>query len=176
MEKNQETMEGLLHCLDDSISSRDRRYETLDAQYKNAEGHILHKEYDEYSTRKESISRRFKNEAIDYQEKIDRLCQRIRKSQPSLMELSSEYINTRSRFPRNIALGKLHVTYNNLDFFVPKTFSFPFEKPMYICDESKNIILHKVLLRLLFALPVDKQEYYVFDPIGLGKTVSKFNS
>lgn len=47
---------------------------------------------------------------------------------------------------------------------------------MYICDESKNVILHKVLLRLLFALPVDKQEYYVFDPIGLGKTVSKFNT
>lgn len=176
MERNQETMEGLLHCLDDSITSRDRRYETLDAQYKNKEGHILHKEYDEYLARKESITRRFKNEAIDYQEKIDRLCQRIRKSQPSLMELSSEYINTKGRFPRNIALGKLHITYNNLDFFVPKTFSFPFEKPMYICDESKNVILHKVLLRLLYAIPVDKQEYYVFDPIGLGKTVSKFNS
>ena len=176
MERNQETMEGLLNCLDDSITSRDRRYKTLDAQYKNAEGHILHKEYDAYSSRKESITRRFKNEAIDYQEKIDRLCQRIRKSQPSLMELSSEYINTKNRFPRNIALGKLHVTFNNLDFFVPKTFSFPFEKPMYICDGSKEVILHKVLLRLLFALPVDKQEYFVFDPIGLGKTVSKFNS
>ena len=176
MERNQETMEGLLHCLDDSITSRDRRYKTLDAQYKNAEGHILHKEYDEYSSRKESITRRFKNEAIDYQEKIDRLCQRIHKSQPSLMELSSEYINTKNRFPRNIALGKLHVTFNNLDFFVPKTFSFPFEKPMYICDGSKEVILHKVLLRLLFSLPVDKQEYFVFDPIGLGKTVSKFNS
>ena len=176
MERNQETMEDLLHCLDDSITSRDRRYKTLDAQYKNVEGHILHKEYDAYSSRKESITRRFKNEAIDYQEKIDRLCQRIRKSQPSLMELSSEYINTKNRFPRNIALGKLHVTFNNLDFFVPKTFSFPFEKPMYICDGSKEVILHKVLLRLLFALPVDKQEYFVFDPIGLGKTVSKFNS
>lgn len=176
MERNQETMEGLLHCLDDSITSRDRRYKTLDAQYKNAEGHILHKEYDAYSSRKESITRRFKNEAIDYQEKIDRLCQRIRKSQPSLMELSSESINTKNRFPRNIALGKLHVTFNNLDFFVPKTFSFPFEKPMYICDGSKEVILHKVLLRLLFALPVDKQEYFIFDPIGLGKTVSKFNS
>lgn len=176
MERNQETMEGLLHCLDDSITSRDRRYKTLDAQYKNAEGHILHKEYDAYSSRKESITRRFKNEAIDYQEKINRLCQRIRKSQPSLMELSSESINIKNRFPRNIALGKLHVTFNNLDFFVPKTFSFPFEKPMYICDGSKEVILHKVLLRLLFALPVDKQEYFVFDPIGLGKTVSKFNS
>lgn len=176
MENTQESMVGLLHCLDEAIGSRDRRYKTLDAQYKNPEGHILNKEYDEYSRRKDSIKRRFKDESIDFQVKINKLCQRIRKNQPSLMELSSKYINTKSRFPRNIALGKLHVVYNNLDFFVPKTFSFPFEKPMYICDESKNVILHKVILRLLFALPIDKQEYYVFDPIGLGKTISKFNS
>ena len=90
MVRNQESIEGLLHCLDDAIASRDRRYETLDAQYKNAEGHILHKEYAEYSARKDSIVRRFNSEAIDYQEKIDRMCQRIRKSQPSVMELSSE--------------------------------------------------------------------------------------
>lgn len=175
MQKNQESMEGLLHCLDDAITSRDRRYQTLDLQYKDENGHVLQKQYDEYKYRKDSITKRFSEEVIDYQEKIDRLCQRIRKSQPSLLELSSSVINTKSRFPRNIALGKLHVKYHNLDFYVPKTFSFPFEKPMYICDDSKVILLHKVLLRLLFALPIDKQEYYVFDPIGLGKTVSRFN-
>lgn len=175
MQKNQESMEGLLHCLDDAITSRDRRYETLDLQYKDKNGHILQKQYDEYSYRKHSITKRFSEEAIDYQQKIDRLCRRIRKSQPSLRELSSSVINTKSRFPRNIALGKHHVKCRNLDFYVPKTFPFPFEKPMYICDDTKIVLLHKVLLRLLFALPIDKQEYYVFDPIGLGKTVSKFN-
>lgn len=176
MEKDQETMEGLLHCLDDSIALRDRRCQTLDTHYKDEEGRILKKEFDEYSKRKNSISNRFESEVIDYQKKIDRLCGIIRKRQPSLMELSPDNINTKGRFPRNIALGKLHVTYHNLDFFVPKSFSFPFEKPMYICDESKTVLLHKVLLRLLFALPIDKQECYIFDPIGLGKTVSKFNS
>ncbi|MDO5519827.1 MAG: FtsK/SpoIIIE domain-containing protein [bacterium] len=176
MQKNQETMEGLLYCLDDAISSRNRRYETLDAQYKNENGHILQSQYDEYSSRKKSITNRFKEEAIDYQEKIDRLCQRIRKSQPSLLELSASNINVKNRFPRNIALGKLHVRYNNLDFYVPKTFSFPFDRPMYICDDTKVVLLHKVLLRLLFTLPINKQEYYVFDPIGLGKTIGKFNS
>lgn len=175
MQKNQESMEGLLHCLDEAISSRNRRYDTLDQQYKNTDGLILQKDYDEYAYRKDSITKRFENEAIDYQIKIDRLCKRIRKSQPSLMELSANSINSRGRFPRNIALGKLHIKYNNLDFFVPKTFSFPFEKPMYICDDTKVVLLHKVLLRLLFALPINKQEYYIFDPIGLGKTVSKFN-
>ena len=47
MQKNQESMEGLLHCLDDAITSRDRRYETLDLQYKDKNGHILQKQYDE---------------------------------------------------------------------------------------------------------------------------------
>lgn len=176
MKRDQETMEGLLHCLDDSIAFRDRKYKILDTKYKNAKGHVLCKEYDEYSAKKKSVVKKFKVEVIDYQEKIDRLCQIIRKKQPSLMELSSDYINIKGKFPRNIALGKLHVKYNNLNFFTPKTFPFPFEKPMYICDESKNIILHKILLRLLFTLPIDKQEYYIFDPIGLGKTISKFNS
>ena len=174
--KNQESVEGLLRCLDDSITSRDRRLETLDIQYKNEKGNVLSTEYDEYSRRKKSVLKRFETEVLDYQEKLDLLCKRIRKSQPTLLELTEQSINKRGRFPRNIALGKLHVECENLDFYVPKTFSFPFKQPMYICDDSKTVLLHKVLLRLLFALPIEKQEYYVFDPIGLGKTVSVFNS
>lgn len=175
MLRNQESIEGLLHCLDDAVYSRNRRYNNLDLQYKNKDGLIQQNKDDEYSQRKHSIAERFKAEAIDYQMKIDKLCLRIRKSQPSLMDLTEDFVNTSGRFPRNIALGKLHVEYNNLDFYVPQTFSFPFEKPMYICDDTKTVLLHKVLLRLLFTLPINKQEYYVFDPIGLGKTVSKFN-
>lgn len=176
MKNNQETILGLLHALDDAIVSRNRRYNSLDNYFQNSEGKILQKEYNDYLRRRDSISQRFKKDAVDYQEKIDRLCQVIRSRQPVLMDLSERYINTRGMFPRNIALGKLHVSYKQLDFFVPNTFSFPFDKPMYICDKEKYNLLHKVLLRLLFALPIDKQEYYVFDPIGLGKTISKFNS
>lgn len=176
MQKDQETIEGLLHCLDEAISSRDRRYETLDSQYRNENGDILSKLYSEYSARKESIIKRFNTEAIEYQQKLNRLCKILKKSQPSLSKLKAENINKQGRFPRNIVLGKLHVQYKNSDFFVQKMYSFPFDHPMYICDEDKTVFLHKVLLRLLFALPIDKQEYYVFDPIGLGKTVSKFNS
>lgn len=175
MHNDQESIEGLLHRLDDAISSRDRRYNSLDSQYKNDNGHIVSKEYDEYSRKKEQIIDCFKKEAIDCQVKIDKECKRIRKSQPVLSELSEIYINTKGRFPRKIALGKKHIQAENLDFSVPQEFSFPFERPMYICDETKTVLLHKVLLRMLFALPIEKQEYYIFDPIGLGKAVSKFN-
>lgn len=176
MRKNLDTTEDVLKAFDECISDRDRRLDSLNNQFKTQDNHILKQDYDEYSYRKKDILKRFHDEAIAYQLDLDRLCKLIRKSQPSLLELSEKNINLRGRFPRNIALGKLHVICENLDFYVPKSFPFPFEQPMYICDENKVVLLHKVLLRLLFALPIDKQQYFIFDPIGLGKTVSKFNS
>ena len=72
-------------------------------------------------------------------------------------------------------LGKCHVNCENIDFYVPKMFMFPFSKPMYICEDNQMHLIHKVLLRLMYSLPADKQEYYVFDPMGLGKSVWNFN-
>ncbi|WP_276948371.1 FtsK/SpoIIIE domain-containing protein [Acetatifactor muris] len=176
MEKNQETIDGLLACLDEAIFDRDRRNESLDGQYKLENGHVLSRDYSEYMRRRKNIGGKFREEALDCQRKLDELCRRIRKAQPALADLDAEHVNRRGRFPRNIALGKLHVRYENLDFSVPKIFRFPFERPMYICDDRREVLLHKVLLRLLYALPVDRQEYYIFDPMGLGKTVNRFNS
>lgn len=174
--KDQETIEGLLACLDEAVSSRDRRYESLDKQYRSDNGHILSKDYDEYMGRKESVERRFREEESDCLRKLDRLCKRIRKAQPALSDLGEDNLRLKGRFPRYIALGRLHIRYENRDFHVPRTFRFPLDQPMYICGDGREVLLHKVLLRLLYTLPIDKQQYYIFDPIGLGKTVYKLNS
>lgn len=172
---DQETIEGLLKCLDEAIVKREKNYEIIDSRYKNENGHVLGSEYDEYKERKDKIEERFRTSVIDYQQKLDNFCKKVRKKQPALIDLREEYINKNWRFPRRIALGKYHVQYENLNFFVPKMFEFPFKKPMYIYDESQMELLHKVLIRLMYALPSDKQEYYVFDPMGLGKSVWNFN-
>lgn len=176
MEENRETIEGLLCCLDTAVSDYKRRCKTLDDNFNDKNGRIEKKDFDDYKARHDGIDDMYAEESKKCQRNLDNLCRTIRKTQPFLFELSSEYINTSGRIPRYITIGRLHVVYENLDFYLPKTFSFPFKKPMYISDESKNKILHKVILRLLFALPIDKQEYYVFDPIGLGRTVSVFNT
>jgi DNA segregation ATPase FtsK/SpoIIIE, S-DNA-T family len=172
---DQDTIEGLLECLDKTIVRREKSYETLDKEFKNVNGHVLSKEYDDYKERKDRIEVRFSKDAVECQRKLDALCKKVRKKQPVLTELQPEYINQNGRFPRRIALGKFHVQYENLDIYVPKTFEFPLKKPMYICDEQQMGLLHKVILRLMYSLPADKQEYYVFDPIGLGKSMWMFN-
>ena len=170
-----ETIEGLLDYLDKLITKREKSYQMLDDQYKNENGHVLGKEYDAYKERKDRIESRFNNDAIECQSKLDDLCKKVRRKQPVLTELSPEYINEKGRFPRRVALGKYRVQYENLDIYVPQMFEFPFKKPMYICDEQQIALLHKVILRLLYALPADKQEYYIFDPVGLGKNMWVFN-
>ena len=173
--QNQETIEGLISCIDEEISKRDRGFANLDATYKKENGHIVSGEYPEYKRRKEQIISVFNASVLDYERKLDSLCRKVRAKQPALNELDSKSINQSYRFPRRIALGKLRAKYENFDIFVPKMFRFPFEKPMYICEENQIVLIHKVLLRLMFALPKDKQQYYIFDPFGLGKSVWNFN-
>lgn len=172
---DQDTIEGLLERLDKILLKREHGYDILDQQFKNENGHIPGREYEEYRERKDWIESRFRSDAIDCQQKLDILCKKVRRIQPVLTELSPDYLNRKGRFPRRIALGKYRVQYENLDIYVPKMFEFPLNKSMYICDGKQMGLLHKVILRLMYALPVDKQEYYIFDPIGLGKSMWMFN-
>ena len=170
-----ETIEGLLDNLDKLLLNREKSYQLLDKQYKNENGHVLGKEYDEYKERKDRIESRFNHDVIECQRKLNDLCKKVRRKQPVLTELTPEYINEKGRFPRRVALCKYRIQYENLDIYVPQMFEFPFKKPMYICDEQQMTLLHKVILRLLYALPADKQEYYIFDPVGLGKSMWIYN-
>ncbi|TGX98814.1 DNA translocase FtsK [Hominisplanchenecus murintestinalis] len=176
MMQNQETIDGLIQCIDEAISKRDRDFANLDAAYKKDNGHIMSSEYPEYKRRKDRIIENFNVSVLDYERKLDSLCQRVRKKQPSLNSITEDAINATYRFPRRIALGKYRVQYENLDIYVPRMFKFPFEKPMYICEDDQVVLFHKVILRLVFALPKDRQQYYIFDPFGLGKSLWNFNS
>ena len=172
---SQETIEGLLKCLDEVIVRRERDYQRIDSEYKREDGTVLSKKYDEYQRRKKAVTERADRESVDCQLKLDELCGKVRNKQPALVDMKAGNLNGNGQLPRWITLGKYHVRYENLDFYVPKTFRFPFEKPMYIADDSQSELLHKVLLRLMYALPANKQEYYVFDPIGMGRSVWIFN-
>lgn len=172
--KNKETIEELLLQFDKEISNRKRKYEALDERYKNQNGHVRSSEYFEYENEKREMEKKYSNKIIECQQKINDLCKRIRKNQPALCELTPSDINKNNRIPRNIALGKYSVIYNNLDFETPKTISFPFKHSMYITNETKHELLHKVILRLLCTLPINTQQYYIYDPKNLGENIGIF--
>lgn len=115
---------------------------------------------------------------------IDELCKQIRSNQPLLIELGAGAVNQSGFMPDEIALGRYHVLYEiadknevrkKLELYMPRLFSFPLKKAMYISEKSHFDLFKKILLRLMFALPMDRQEYYVFDPVSLGETVMDFN-
>ena len=127
---NLETIEGLLQVFDDAIEKREKALSMIDRQYVDNNGNVISSQYDEYRRRKQAVIDRFEKKVIDYQKKLNQLCQTVRRKQPVLIELDKTHININGRFPRRIALGKCHVNYENINFFVPKMFLFPFSKPM----------------------------------------------
>lgn len=117
---------------------------------------------------------------------IDRLCAKIRSKQPLLKALSESFINTSSDIPESIALGLYSLKSNYLrhvedgvevdEVIIPHMHRFPIEKPMYIESVKEQAhLFQKIMLRLMFTLPMDRQEYYVYDPVGLGDIVMNFN-
>lgn len=173
---NIETVEGILIALDKSITKRDKGYQIIESQYGKSNGHILSSDYYEYKRRKDSVTNRFNEEAIQLQNSLNSLCKKIRNRQSVLCELSEDKLNRKFFIPRQIALGKIRVQYENLDIYVPRMINFPFERSMYICNDKQINLIHKLFLRLMYALPVSKIEFFVFDPFGLGQAVRVFNS
>lgn len=171
----QETIDDLLKRLDDILLREDRENDIIDSERAQEGPRITAAKHAEYQMRRQEAIDKANRAAKDCLLKVDELCKKIRAIQPALSELGTENLNLRGRIPRFVALGKFHVLYQNLDFHVPKTFRFPFQKSMYIADDNQAELLHKVLLRLMYALPPNKQEYYVFDPIGMGKSIWIFN-
>lgn len=114
------------------------------------------------------------------QKNLSVLCGNVREKQPELINLNNDSLNINGRMPKNIALGKYHIKNvknekgETTGILVPHLHKFPFEKSMYIGDEEHIKLLQKIILRLMYALPIDKQEYYVYDPKRLGGSVAPF--
>lgn len=114
------------------------------------------------------------------------LCSAIRSKQPLLKNLTESFVNSSSEIPDSVALGLYSFKSPYLrhkeqghevdEILIPHMHQFPFQKPMYIDDiKAQAHLFQKIMLRLMFSLPMDRQEYYVYDPVGLGDIVMNFN-
>jgi hypothetical protein len=171
---NKDTIEGILFSLENEIVQRVKGMQIIETDYPGENGMIPSSLYPEYKKRKDEVEQRFSDRWIGLLNILDSLCKQIRSRQPDLCELSESNINTNRSFPRNVVLGRINVTYRNMDIYVPRTVEFPIKKPVYINDDKDNVHIHRLLLRLLFALPVGKTELTIFDPNGLGSAVDNF--
>lgn len=165
----------LISELDQVITERDKARIKIREKYLTKDNKIQSDKLEEYQKENyENVEKAYEQRIIEAQRKIDDFCKKVRTTQPLLDEITEENLNIGGRMPRAIALGKYHLKYANFDVSVPHLFKFPFEKPMYIAEEEQLKSIQKIIMRLMYALPVNKQEYYIFDPINLGGAVAPF--
>lgn len=171
-----ETINDMIIELDKLFFDREEKFKYLEKiYYKN--NVIKKSDYEEYQKKKYKIKKNYEIKIKEILNLLQNECTKVRKSQPSLLELSENNIKEKSKMPKKIALGKLKIesTLISKEIYVPQLLDFPFDKNFIISDD-KIKLLHKVLLRLLYALPLGKLELFVYDPIGLGKTIQNFNN
>lgn len=171
-----ETVNDMIVELDKLFFDREEKFKNLEKiYYKN---NIIRKsDYEEYQKKKYEIKKSYEIKIKEVLNLLQNECIKVRKSQPSLLELTENNIKENCRMPKKIALGKLKIESELIskEIYAPQLLDFPFDKNFIISDD-KIKLLHKVLLRLLYALPLGKFELFVYDPIGLGKTIQNFNN
>lgn len=173
-----ETFEEILKKLDKDIEYYHNGIKNINSRYVDENNNVKSSIYNSY---KREI-RDFQNSSkINIEEDLELLrtnSEKIRSKQAELIKLSSKHINENGRIPRRIVIGKNEISINDESDkqYIPRLVDFPFEKSMYISGENQYKLLHKIILRLLYALPLEKFQITVFDSNGYGKVIQEFNS
>lgn len=178
MELDRNTIDGLLQAMDDEIVNFDEVEKAIEKKF-GAIHNLSQAAQNNYSSQKKSNHAQYERNMQKLYAQMRQICERTRLTQPVLQSLEERHINMRSGFPRRIVFGKYRITFQRpgqeIDFQIPRTLPFPLQNPVRIDKRGELPFIHQLLLRLIFTLPVDKQEYYFFDPRGLGSSVKIFN-
>lgn len=164
-----------LGALENLLSDMER----TDKEWRNssfAGRQLSSEEINKVELNRDEIEKNFHEDYRQIMVALDSTTKEIRQKQPELSKITKDFLNLDGAMPESLAMGKYHVRYNDREWDFPRTIPFPMEKPMYIEGKAHFELFQKVILRLMYALPVDRQEYYIYDPVNLGEVMVNFNS
>lgn len=107
-------------------------------------------------------------------EEYEKECTLLRHRFCDALVMAKENNNVPGYMPREIIIGKGNLKYPGLDEKLPILVNFPFIKPFWISDKYRSNIV-RMMLRILFALPLGKCEFYVYDPEHYGASIEYFD-
>ena len=142
----------------------------------STEGLMEKKHSEEYYDEKISdIKEKYNCIINEYIEKIVHDSKNVRMSFPYLQDYKPGMENDKYEFPERFTFGEYKITVNNKNVNIPNFVLFPIVSSLIFKEEDLYLI-HQLYLKLLYALPIGKLEFTVFDPNGLGENIEIFNS
>ena len=128
-----ETVNDMIVELDKLFFDREEKFKNLEKiYYKN---NIIKKsDYEEYQKKKNEIKKSYEIKIKEFLNLLQNECIKVRKSQPSLLELTENNIKENCRMPKKIALGKLKIESELIskEIYAPQLLDFPFDKNFII--------------------------------------------
>lgn len=100
----------------------------------------------------------------------------IRRHQPAFVDFCAEKPLMASEIPAGLVMGSLEISFEYFSCHVPRVISFPFSGALVLPQDNveQKRFAHRLLLRLLSALPPGQVELTLIDPLQLGQSVEPF--
>ncbi|MDR1959374.1 MAG: AAA family ATPase [Planctomycetaceae bacterium] len=137
----------------------------------------------ELAQERKEILAEFQKDWKTFVQTLQRMAAEIRSSQPSLDRIAEKGPNFSGTLSEELVSGLLHITLPAGGFLqkewqtsVPNLLDFPLIKPIFdeYHEASDSSPFHRLLLRLLFTLPVGMLEMTVIDPLQMGRSLAPF--
>ena len=160
--------------IDRLISDYEKKVLSLRDEFHIKDNEILEKDYAAYEEEEKRLLKDFHEASLAMENELESLCKTIRNQQPPLTDLEQSFLGKSNRMPEELVVGKLHVKYKGFENKMPLCVPFPLTKALVVDNESEQKLIHALLLRLLYALPLCKCNLTVYDPEELGYSVGDF--
>jgi len=129
------------------------------------------------ATRKANWLSVFANEWKMNAAKVEQAGSRLRRQQPAFVDFGPA-LPLASEMPTGLLLGSQQVSFENLSCLVPYFIPFPFARALVLPEdnEEQRRLAHRLLLRMLSALPPGQLEMTIIDPLKQGQSAGPFLS
>ena len=107
-------------------------------------------------------------------EEYEKECTLLRRQFRDALIAGNKNKNPPTYMPQEITIGKGNLRYPGLDEKVPILANFPIITPLWCLDEYRFGII-RMMQKVLFALPLGKCEFYVYDPEHYGASIEYFD-
>ena len=167
-----QTIHSILLHMDRTIDWYQKRNDIVEKECGYRDGKLMDvRRYAEYEGRRRDVRENYKAETKRLYRELKEECARFQRQNAGV----ETYLQKPPLYVRRfLTLGRMRVSYKELDQLLPLALRMPLSRTLCIPTEQQDM-LRQIVFRLLFSLPPGLCRFHVYDPNHFGDSIGRFD-
>lgn len=167
-----QTIHSILLHMDRTIGWYQKRNDIVEKECGYRDGKLMDvRRYAEYEGRRRDVRENYKAETKRLYRELKEECARFQRQNAGV----ETYLQKPPLYVRRfLTLGRMRVSYKELDQLLPLALRMPLSRTLCIPTEQQDM-LRQIVFRLLFSLPPGLCRFHVYDPNHFGDSIGRFD-